>query len=422
MAFVAAATSVGAAVLGTGAAAGIGSTLVGGALIGAGVGGLYSAITGDGNILNSMLTGGLIGGAGAGLGSAMGLGAAKTGAGALSQTAAASAPSTLAAPTSNVVTGATPALQAAALDTAPAFAYTPAGEMVSSAYPASVTGAVNTAGIVPPPPAGVGPAAATGLTKNQILGYGLAGSAALSLLGNMGQKSIPAQPSSPSYIRPYTYSSTQTPATGIYPDPYATTQYDQAGNPVLDTRERNYFDQEYTAQPVYQAAGGGLMAVGGPVERMSMSDMQPGMYPMGMIDKTAYAVPTQRPASMEVVKADYDAPVNPMTGLPTMRMANGGNVEYNLGGYSDGGRLLKGPGDGVSDDIPAMIGRKQPARLADGEFVIPARIVSEIGNGSTDAGARRLYAMMDRVQAKRQKSAKKGKFAMNTKAEKELPA
>jgi hypothetical protein len=102
--------------------------------------------------------------------------------------------------------------------------------------------------------------------------------------------------------------------------------------------------------------------------------------------------------------------------------AGGGLMPYNLGGYSDGGRLLKGPGDGVSDNIPATIGSKQPARLADGEFVIPARIVSEIGNGSTDAGARRLYAMMDRVQDKRKKSSKKGKFAIDSKAEKVLPA
>jgi len=58
-----------------------------------------------------------------------------------------------------------------------------------------------------------------------------------------------------------------------------------------------------------------------------------------------------------------------------------------LGGYSDGGQLLKGPGDGVSDSIPAKIAGNQPARLADGEFVIPARIVSELGNGSTDAGS-----------------------------------
>jgi hypothetical protein len=93
-----------------------------------------------------------------------------------------------------------------------------------------------------------------------------------------------------------------------------------------------------------------------------------------------------------------------------------------LGSYSDGGRLLKGPGDGVSDNIPATIGGHQPARLADGEFVVPARIVSELGNGSTDAGAKRLYAMMERVQAKRKKSMGKGKFAVNSKAVKDLPA
>ena len=93
-----------------------------------------------------------------------------------------------------------------------------------------------------------------------------------------------------------------------------------------------------------------------------------------------------------------------------------------LGGYSDGGRLLRGPGDGVSDSIPASIGNRQPARLADGEFVVPARIVSEIGNGSTEAGARKLYAMMDRVQHARRKTVGKNQVAKNTKAEKLLPA
>jgi hypothetical protein len=94
-----------------------------------------------------------------------------------------------------------------------------------------------------------------------------------------------------------------------------------------------------------------------------------------------------------------------------------------LGSYSDGGRLLKGPGDGVSDSIPATIGQKQqPARLADGEFVIPARIVSEIGNGSTDAGAKKLYAMMDRVQRARGKTTGKNKVAANSRADKYLPA
>lgn len=107
-------------------------------------------------------------------------------------------------------------------------------------------------------------------------------------------------------------------------------------------------------------------------------------------------------------------------------LANGGHLagpaDGHLGDYSDGGRLLKGPGDGVSDSIPATINGKQPARLADGEFVIPARIVSELGNGSTDAGAKRLYEMMDRIQSDRKKTVGKKKVAVNTNAKKHLPA
>jgi hypothetical protein len=98
-------------------------------------------------------------------------------------------------------------------------------------------------------------------------------------------------------------------------------------------------------------------------------------------------------------------------------MAGGGIAS--LGGYSDGGRMLKGPGDGMSDSIPAVIGRKQPARLADGEFVVPADVVSHLGNGSTDAGAKKLYAMMDKV---RQARTGKKKQAPAVKAQKYMPA
>jgi hypothetical protein len=108
-------------------------------------------------------------------------------------------------------------------------------------------------------------------------------------------------------------------------------------------------------------------------------------------------------------------------GLMSPGYAMGGGLG-SLGGYSDGGRLLRGPGDGVSDSIPAMIGTKQPARLADGEFVVPARIVSELGNGSTEAGARKLYKMMDRIQAARSKTVGKGRVAKNSRSEKHLPA
>ena len=90
-----------------------------------------------------------------------------------------------------------------------------------------------------------------------------------------------------------------------------------------------------------------------------------------------------------------------------------------LGGYSDGGRMLKGPGDGMSDDIPASINNKQPARLADGEFVIPADVVSHLGNGSTDAGAKRLYAMMNNVRKARTGRKAQGR---QIKAEKYIPA
>jgi hypothetical protein len=214
------------------------------------------------------------------------------------------------------------------------------------------------------------------------------------------------------------------------------------------------------------AAEGGIMklANGGPVERMSQMNTamnpQGGLYPQGMIDKTQYATPTQRPVSSELV---MDVPAyersSPMLmneggiaeilesaknqGLsPEMyqniygrgnrivamqkalkegKMVNGmasGGIS-SLGGYSDGGRMLKGPGDGMSDSIPGVIAGRQPARLADGEFVVPADVVSHLGNGSTDAGAKRLYGMMDKVRKAR---TGKKKQAPAVKADKYMPA
>jgi hypothetical protein len=106
----------------------------------------------------------------------------------------------------------------------------------------------------------------------------------------------------------------------------------------------------------------------------------------------------------------YKVPVTemPKTSTNLANMAMGG-ITQNLGGYSDGGHLLKGPGDGMSDHIPATIGKNQPARLADGEFVIPADVVSHLGNGSTEAGAKQLYAMMSRIRKARTGNPKQGK-------------
>jgi hypothetical protein len=132
----------------------------------------------------------------------------------------------------------------------------------------------------------------------------------------------------------------------------------------------------------------------------------------GLAKKNKVPVAAMPKTSLGDIETYMDVPIE----------AAGGGIMHGLGGYSDGGRLLRGPGDGVSDSIPAVIGKRQPARLADGEFVIPARIVSELGNGSTEAGARKLYAMMERVQKSRKKSIGKKKVAVNSKADKHLPA
>jgi hypothetical protein len=152
----------------------------------------------------------------------------------------------------------------------------------------------------------------------------------------------------------------------------------------------------------------------------------PAMGPMQSQQATPINVPAyQSPEQQLGLEGFYDMMNQRLAGYGGYGgFAAGGGVggEPSLGGYSDGGRLLKGPGDGVSDSIPASIGNRQPARLADGEFVVPARIVSELGNGSTEAGARKLYAMMDRVQKSRKKSVGKGKVAVDSKASKHLPA
>ena len=165
----------------------------------------------------------------------------------------------------------------------------------------------------------------------------------------------------------------------------------------------------YTGQKV---SGGVSAPVGGPGIAALMPQAQP-VYTGPVIP--AYQTPEQQLGLTEFYPMAYRR-------LAAQRgYAEGGGIS-DLGSYSDGGRLLKGPGDGVSDSIPAVIGNRQPARLADGEFVMPARIVSELGNGSTEAGARKLYAMMDRVQKARRKTVGKDRVAANTKSEKYLPA
>jgi len=239
--------------------------------------------------------------------------------------------------------------------------------------------------------------------------------------------------------------------------------YVSSFDPTKFRRSEPTYAPESVYVPQYKdytrAAEGGIMrlANGGPVERMSQMNTainpQGGLYPQGMIDKTQYALPTQRPTSMEVIDAGAqrtfaeggiagildaakaqgltpeayqniygrgNAIIEMEKALKEGKMVNlaDGGIS-SLGGYSDGGRMLKGPGDGMSDSIPGVIAGKQPARLADGEFVVPADVVSHLGNGSTDAGAKQLYAMMDKVRKAR---TGKKKQAPAVKANRYMPA
>ena len=89
--------------------------------------------------------------------------------------------------------------------------------------------------------------------------------------------------------------------------------------------------------------------------------------------------------------------------LPVPKYASGGIAEMARGRY------LSGATDGMADKIPARIGGKQEAKLSHGEFVIPADVVGHLGNGNSEAGAQRLYAMMDKIRKARTGTTKQGK-------------
>ncbi len=94
--------------------------------------------------------------------------------------------------------------------------------------------------------------------------------------------------------------------------------------------------------------------------------------------------------------------------IPTQLNAQGG-IGMAEGGLADAGRYLQGKTDGMADEIPSSIDGEQPAALSHGEFVIPADVVSHLGNGNSDAGAQKLYEMMDRIRQARTGTTEQGK-------------
>ena len=191
-----------------------------------------------------------------------------------------------------------------------------------------------------------------------------------------------------------------------------------AGGDVMMAQGGSY-DDEPMGDDNYADGGIAAYAAGGNLEMKKMSlgegiakDTDEDTASLGAYDAAIKRMEKQYGAANLKPR---EMPKSGIAKLGQMKaMASGG-----LGSYSDGGRMLKGPGDGMSDSIPATIGRKQPARLADGEFVVPADVVSHLGNGSTDAGARKLYSMMDKVRTAR---TGKKKQAPAVKTDKYMPA
>lgn len=273
-----------------------------------------------------------------------------------------------------------------------------------------------------------------------------AGAAAAPALSEAMTPKLPELPKSrPGYIRPYKFD----PVTGQYTE----------GTPILESEfggrslgmaeggeakvpQKNDSQKAFDylmgqgnyplTSNAYRMESGRIMPVNAPsAPPMAAGVSQKNIGPEGetlpsyVFDPRTQSFTNTIPSSEQKSSEDgiFNTSLNPFTGRP-FSMAQGGlaGLSSSMNSFAAGGQLLRGPGDGVSDSIPAVIGHNQPARLADGEFVVPARIVSELGNGSTEAGARKLYAMMDRVQKARRNTTGKTKIATNSRADKHLPA
>lgn len=319
-------------------------------LLGAAMGGGSAAITG-GDPLKGALLGGLTGGAGAGIGGALG------GAGAAGTEAALATAGTEAA---------TNAAMAQAL---------PASTM--AANPIATTGL----------PAGQSFAQASQLA-NTTAATNAAMNQALPLTGNLGGAGIsglPAASTSP-------FIPTPTPVTApAVPSTFGEGMAKFASDPMASLK----------ANPFTAASAGLAGAMGGREDPYAPEEYNGPLKRFRLSENYRAPVPYAEGGIADLGASGYDRMVGEQP-MYSSNMARGGISD--LGSYSDyarGGRMLKGPGDGMSDSIPASIAGKRPARLATEEFVVPADVVSHLGNGSSDAGAKQLYAMMDKVRTAR---------------------
>jgi hypothetical protein len=415
MSFVAAGTFI----VGDAAAASMGALatgMIGGTLIGAGSGALINGLTGR-SVLNGALIGGALGAGGGALGGAAAGFGASSDAGMMLTDAGSQLSAGVPVSQVSATLQSTYGISAAQADSIAASAASSTASSAASTAAAAAPTVANAAGAQPTPAPSqttvpdwaTANANAAALDSAQTSQYNIppstpSSSGFFDSLGNWisNNKGLTAAGLGAAYLL-----SNKNAMQPNYLSPYTPTSASSMG--LGRTLAAGY-------QPTRAAADGGIMklATGG------ATDAQSGLQAAGITG--LQAAQAQQQSQTQAITPQYIQQLAGEYGvtLPTQKAAKGGAMggDYNLGGYSDGGRLLKGPGDGMSDDIPASIADKQPARLADGEFVVPADVVSHLGNGSTDAGAKHLYKMMDTVRKARTGNKKQGK---QIKADKFLP-
>jgi len=297
------------------------------------------------------------------------------------------------------------------------FAYNAAGEMVPANYAPSVTGAAQGTAQVAAP----GTSAPSYLSKMGS-GVGQLGTEAgrSAVYSALPTGTLPAAgmsvaagalepkndvPAGDDYKRKYPELTLSDSFRGYTP---------QRPNPYYTPRGLGYggYAEGGTVDPMQQMPNGGLAALQGMRDGYAPNINGQGEIPQfsgggSPEDKRKKKATYTGAAKLASMSAD-EAGLADLNNARAMAQISGGNFALPKRSVEDmgvisaaKGRYLKGGGDGMSDSIPATINGKQPARLADGEFVIPADVVSHLGNGSSDAGAKRLYAMMDKVRVAR---------------------
>ena len=176
-----------------------------------------------------------------------------------------------------------------------------------------------------------------------------------------------------------------------------------AGSHYDPNRRPGSGGQRYFSDTTYAAPGEAATAARGAAKEQAA-----GLAALNRDNPARQARPTPTDAAMERGKEsetvrEGKAPSKVIENVPVPKYATGGITALAQGRY------LGGATDGMADKIPAQIDGKQEAKLSHGEFVIPADVVGHLGNGNSEAGAQRLYEMMDRIRKARTGTAKQGK-------------